>query len=137
MDFCLGAHTIGRAKCGAIIPRLYNFNGTNGPDPSLDKDYATTMMAKCPQNASLTLVKMDITTPDTFDNAYYNNVLTKKGFFTSDSQLNADTFNLQVENSLNIVFLADFSIAMNKLSEVEPLLYPEGEIRKNCALVNS
>lgn len=133
----VGAHTIGRAHCATIIPRLYNFNGTTSPDPSLDTDFAATMMAKCPQNASATLVKMDITTPDTFDNAYYNNVLSKKGFFTSDSQLNADNFDLQVENSFNVVFLADFAISMNKLSEVEPLLYPQGEIRKNCALVNS
>lgn len=133
----VGAHTIGRAHCGAIIPRLYNFNGTNGPDPSLDTDFAATMMAKCPQNATLTLVKMDITTPDTFDNAYYSNVLAKKGFFTSDSQLNNDTLDLLVENSFNSVFLANFAISMNKLSEVEPLLYPQGEIRKNCAVVNS
>ena len=95
------------------------------------------MMAKCPQNASLDLVKMDITTPDTFDNAYYNNVLSKKGFFTSDSQLNTDSSHLQDENNSNAVFLLDFAISMNKLSEVEPLLYPQGEIRKNCALVNS
>ena len=106
-------------------------------DPALDPSYGSYLKQLCAPNASPSLmVKMDPTTPDVFDNAYFGNVLAKKGFFMSDSALNADPVNLKNENGQNFVFLADFRTSMTKLSEVQPLLYPNGEIRRNCALIN-
>lgn len=106
-------------------------------DPALDPTYGNYLKQLCAPNASPSLrVKMDPTTPDVFDNAYFGNVLAKKGFFISDAALNADPTNLKHENDENIVFLADFQDSMTKLSEVQPLLYPAGEIRRNCAVIN-
>lgn len=116
---------------------MYNFTGKNDTDPALDPTYASYLKQLCAPNASPSLlVKMDPTTPDVFDNAYFGNVLAKKGFFVSDSALNADPVNLRNENNQNFVFLADFQKSMTKMSEVQPLLYPNGEIRTNCALIN-
>ena len=86
-----GTHTIGRARCAIVAPRLYNFNGTGLPDPTLSTSYAELLRAFCgpPATAftSRVLANLDVSTPDVFDNKYYQNLKVSKGFLTSDQVL--------------------------------------------------
>uniref|UniRef100_A0A9I9D3S7 Peroxidase n=1 Tax=Cucumis melo TaxID=3656 RepID=A0A9I9D3S7_CUCME len=43
----LGAHNIGKIGCQFILNRLYNFSGTNLPDPSIDPEFLNQMRSKC------------------------------------------------------------------------------------------
>ncbi|KAL2943739.1 Peroxidase 5 [Bienertia sinuspersici] len=52
---------------------LYNFNRTNGPDPTLDPTYAAQLQQQCPEgrtDANL-VVPMDPRTPFVTDVNYY------------------------------------------------------------------
>ncbi|KAJ7979722.1 Peroxidase [Quillaja saponaria] len=44
-----GAHTFGRAKMCIIQDRLYNFNNTGKPDPTLSSDLRTKLRKLCPE----------------------------------------------------------------------------------------
>lgn len=53
VSFCLlclfvpGAHSIGVIHCKFFMDRLYNFDRTNHPDPSLDHDFLNIMRSTC------------------------------------------------------------------------------------------
>ncbi|CAL9752704.1 unnamed protein product [Musa acuminata subsp. burmannicoides] len=46
------AHTIGRSHCAAFSSRLFDFNSTDGHDPSLDSAYASQLKQQCPQGSN-------------------------------------------------------------------------------------
>ncbi|XP_021298606.1 putative Peroxidase 48 [Herrania umbratica] len=50
----LGAHSIGVIHCKFFQNRLYNFGGTDEPDPTLDSEILKKMRSKCPKNHSST-----------------------------------------------------------------------------------
>ncbi|XVF47534.1 hypothetical protein PTKIN_Ptkin03bG0116500 [Pterospermum kingtungense] len=70
-----GAHTFGRAQCETFMERLYNFNCTGNPDPTLNTTCLEILRQVCPQGGNGTvLVNLDPKTPNTFDNNYYTNL---------------------------------------------------------------
>ncbi|CAJ1962926.1 unnamed protein product [Sphenostylis stenocarpa] len=137
-----GAHTIGRAHCSFIHDRLYNFNGTRKPDPTLDPTYLQQLRKSCPRIARpKTLLNLDPTTPDTFDKNYYSNLKVNKGLFQSDQELfstpGADTINIVNKFSRNQkAFFNSFANSMIKMGNIGVLTGNEGEIRKQCNFVN-
>jgi len=87
-----GAHTFGRVQCQNVAAgradRLYNFSGTNMPDPTLDSAYRAFLSQRCPRNGNGEVLNdLDPTTPDTFDNHYYTNIEQNRGFLISDQEL--------------------------------------------------
>ncbi|XWS11917.1 hypothetical protein CRYUN_Cryun37aG0046400 [Craigia yunnanensis] len=50
----LGAHSIGVIHCKFFRNRLYNFGGTDEPDPTLDSEFLNRMRSKCPKSHSST-----------------------------------------------------------------------------------
>jgi len=143
--FCqnvLGGHTFGRAQCQFVTPRLYNFNGTNSPDPSLNPTYLVELRRLCPQNGNGTvLVNFDVVTPDAFDSQYYTNLRNGKGLIQSDQELfstpGADTIPLVNQYSSDMsVFFRAFIDAMIRMGNLRPLTGTQGEIRQNCRVVN-
>ncbi|XP_065865084.1 putative Peroxidase 48 [Euphorbia lathyris] len=48
----LGAHSIGMVHCKFIRNRIYNFSGTNKPDPSLDPKFLNELRSSCNGNHS-------------------------------------------------------------------------------------
>ncbi|KAG2538889.1 hypothetical protein PVAP13_9NG373500 [Panicum virgatum] len=87
-----GAHTFGRVQCQNVAAgradRLYNFSGTNMPDPSMDSAYRAFLSQRCPRNGNGEVLNdLDPTTPDTFDNHYYTNIEQNRGFLISDQEL--------------------------------------------------
>ncbi|KAA3464171.1 peroxidase 55-like [Gossypium australe] len=85
-----GAHTLGFSHCNRFSNRLYS-SSSPVVDPSLDPNYAQQLMQACPQNVDPSIaINMDPETPRTFDNVYYQNLVSGKGLFTSDEVLFSD-----------------------------------------------
>ncbi|CAN8299749.1 unnamed protein product [Cochlearia groenlandica] len=136
-----GAHTIGFSHCNRFVSRLYNFSTFMPVDPSLDPGYAQHLMESCPQagfdpNIALDL---DLTTPHVFDNVYFQNLMARKGLFTSDQVLFND-----FRSQATVVRFANnagefndaFVSAMRKLGRVGVIVGKEGEIRRDCSAFN-
>ncbi|XP_010517132.1 PREDICTED: peroxidase C3-like [Camelina sativa] len=138
-----GDHTFGKAQCQFVTPRLYNFNGTNRPDPTLNPTYLTELRRLCPRNGNGTvLVDFDSVTPNAFDSQYYTNLRNGKGLIQSDQELfstpGADTIPLVNQySSSTFVFFRAFVEAMIRMGNLRPLTGTQGEIRQNCRVVNS
>lgn len=82
-----GAHTIGRAHCDSVMDRLYPVQ-----DPLMSDAMASELRAACPpvSGSDSTMLNLDATTPDRFDNTYYSNLVNKRGLLHSD-QVRAST----------------------------------------------
>ncbi|KAK7388218.1 hypothetical protein VNO78_23028 [Psophocarpus tetragonolobus] len=140
-----GAHTIGRARCTLFSNRLFNFSGTGAADSTLDTGMLSDLQSLCPQNGdgNVTTV-LDRNSSDLFDNHYFNNLLNGKGLLSSDQILfssdgaNSTTKHL-VQNYSNDsgLFSLDFANSMIKMGNINLKTGTDGEIRKNCRLINS
>ncbi|KVH95994.1 heme peroxidase [Cynara cardunculus var. scolymus] len=137
------AHTIGIAHCPSFSNRLYNFTGVGDRDPALDSEYADNLQSrKCrTPNDTTTRVEMDPGSRKTFDLSYYSLLLKRRGLFESDSELTRNSNTLTYINQLlqgSIEnFFSEFATSMEKMGAVEAKTGTSGEIRRNCAVVNS
>ncbi|CAL9084712.1 unnamed protein product [Musa textilis] len=130
-----GAHTIGQAQCATFRGRIYN-------ETNIDSGFAKTRGRRCPSSPVLgnnTLAPLDLVTPNSFDNNYYKNLLTKKGLLHSDQVL----FNggptddiVRLYSKDQAAFLSDFADAMVKMGDISPLIGSAGEVRKICSVTN-
>ncbi|KAK1286065.1 Cationic peroxidase 1 [Acorus calamus] len=76
-----GSHTIGQARCTTFRGRLYN-------ETNIDASFATSVKSNCPSSGSDNVVSpLDVSTPTSFDNFYFKNLVNKKGLLHSDQQL--------------------------------------------------
>lgn len=133
----VGAHTIGRSTCGSIQNRLFNYKGTNKPDPSIDPQYLNYLQRKCRWASEY--IDLDGTTPKKFDNMFYKNLQKKRGLLSTDQYLYSDSRTAPLVTALASqpdLFMYQFSVAMAKLGNVQVLTNEEGEVRKNCNYVN-
>ncbi|KAH7683764.1 Class I peroxidase protein [Dioscorea alata] len=135
-----GAHTFGRAKCAFFSDRLYNFNNSGSPDPSLNTTYLATLQQNCPQGGTGdTLNNLDPSSPDTFDKNYYTNLQTNQGLLQSDQELTSDSSLASTVNSFassQSTFFQNFGSSMVNMGNISPLTGSNGEIRSNCRKVN-
>ncbi|KAG8045186.1 hypothetical protein GUJ93_ZPchr0008g14042 [Zizania palustris] len=134
-----GAHTIGKASCSSVTPRLYQGNSTN-VDPLLDSAYASRLMSSCPNpSPSSATVDLDGSTPLSFDNNYYINLQNKQGALASDTALTQNAAAAQIVNDLTnpTKFYAAFSMSMKKMGRIDVLAGSKGQIRKQCRAVNT
>ncbi|KAG5096799.1 hypothetical protein AAZX31_17G051600 [Glycine max] len=140
-----GAHTIGRARCTLFSNRLSNFSGTGAPDTTLDTDMLSDLQSLCPQNGdgNVTTV-LDRNSSDLFDNHYFENLLSGKGLLSSDQILfSSDEANsttkplVQSYSNDSGLFFGDFSNSMIKMGNINIKTGTDGEIRKNCRVINS
>ncbi|BFI36730.1 hypothetical protein MARPO_0106s0054 [Marchantia polymorpha] len=132
-----GGHTIGRSSCGAVQPRLYNFNGVAGlTDPSIDPSLAKELKKKCPENEPGTTLAMD-STKNTFDHLYFKAVLNNKGLFQSDANLLTNPVGKELVTRYSKAgssFSSDFAGAMTKMSNIQ--WATDGEVRRVCSIIN-
>ncbi|CAA2961542.1 peroxidase 5-like [Olea europaea subsp. europaea] len=135
-----GAHSIGISHCSSFSKRLYNFSSTQGQDPSLDPMFAIALKRKCPPNAANDqTVPLDVQTPNRLDNKYYKNLKNHQGVLTSDQTLmnSPSTAGIVRENAKNeMAWKHKFAAAMVKMGYIDVLSGNQGEIRKNCRIVN-
>jgi len=138
-----GAHTIGRAHCGTFSSRLFNFSGSNSPDPTIQPSLLQGLQSLCPDGSSnaSTLAPLDSVTKDLFDNVYFKNLQTNSGLLESDQALfsttNASTaYFVNYYSSFPYAFSRDFPTSMVKMANISVHTGSDGEIRKNCRFVN-
>ena len=142
---CIGGHTIGQARCAVFSNRLYNFSGPGIPDNTLDTNMLSDLQNLCPVNGDGNKTTfLDRNSTDLFDNHYFQNLLNQKGLLGSDQILfssdeaKTTTQSLVQSYSTNPRrFFADFLNSMIKMGNISPLTGSNGEIRKNCRVVNS
>ncbi|KAJ7966053.1 Peroxidase [Quillaja saponaria] len=135
-----GAHTIGFSHCSQFSKRVYNFKSKSRIDPTLNQAYAKQLQQMCPKNVDARIaISMDPTTPQTFDNMYYKNLQQGKGMFTSDQSLLTDTRSRKIVNlfaSNSSAFERSFVNAITKLGRLGVKTENQGEIRRDCTIVN-
>ena len=131
-----GAHTIGRSHCSSFVPdRL-------AAPSEIDAGFANLLRRRCPANPTPgndPTVNQDFVTPNALDNQYYKNVLAHKVLFTSDAALLTapETAKMVRDNAYIPGWWEDkFKAAFVKMSRVEVKTGKQGEIRKNCRVVN-
>ncbi|KAH9303638.1 hypothetical protein KI387_008042 [Taxus chinensis] len=131
-----GAHTLGFSHCNQFANRIYG----NPIDPTLNKTYASELQGMCPRNVDPTIaINMDPTTPRTFDNVYYQNLVNGKGLFTSDQVLFTDS---RSRNTVKVFarypsnFNTAFIQAMTNLGRVGVKVGNQGQIRRDCSRFN-
>ncbi|KAI7750543.1 hypothetical protein M8C21_016395, partial [Ambrosia artemisiifolia] len=127
-----GSHTIGLARCTSFRARIYN--ETN----NLDASFAALRRNNCPRatgSGDNNLVPLDVHSPMTFNNDYYNNLINRRGLLHSDQQLfnggSVDSIVRQYSRDPQ-KFSHDFVAAMIKMGDNKPLTGPNGEIRRHC-----
>ncbi|KAI3664820.1 hypothetical protein L6452_43429 [Arctium lappa] len=133
-----GAHTIGRSTCESVQHRLYNYKGTNKPDPSINPEYLNYLRRKCRWASEN--VYLDAKTPKKFDTQYYHNLKKKMGLLSTDQLLYVDSRTKPIADALSFessLFFNQFSVSMVKLANIlDAKSQDNGEIRINCNRVN-
>ena len=138
-----GGHTIGVAHCNLFKDRLYNFQNTGRPDPSMDSSLLQKLRSKCPQNtASSETANLDQNVLSAFvvDNSYYRQIKAGRGVIQIDQELAYDPITQSTVTAIAInsySFSEKFGQAMVKLGAVGVLTGTQGEIRKSCGAVNT
>ncbi|KAF3787371.1 Peroxidase 70 [Nymphaea thermarum] len=128
-----GAHTFGKARCTNFRAHLSESN--------IDPAFAATLRPTCSNSSSddNNLANLDVSTPNTFDNAYYTNLLSRRGLLHSDQELfnggAADSL-VRTYSTTPSTFFTDFANAMIKMGNISPLTGTSGQIRRNCRRVN-
>jgi peroxidase len=132
-----GAHTFGRAHCITFTGRFNETFGLN--DTNVNPILKGEILEICSPDPVNTVVDLDVTTPDIFDNWYYKNLGYELGVLHTDQILvttpGSDAL-VQLYSSQNDLFLTAFAEAMIKMQNLSPLTGTEGEIRIKCGEVN-
>uniref|UniRef100_A0A7N0ZUB1 Peroxidase n=1 Tax=Kalanchoe fedtschenkoi TaxID=63787 RepID=A0A7N0ZUB1_KALFE len=130
-----GSHTVGQSRCASFRNRIYN-------ETTINPTFAQARQQNCPRATGTgdnNLAPLDLQTPVTFDNRYYQNLINSRGLLHSDQQLfsGGSTDSLVRTYSSNpSAFSAGFVAAMIKMGDISPLTGSSGEIRKNCRKPN-
>ncbi|KAL2634498.1 hypothetical protein R1flu_005977 [Riccia fluitans] len=132
-----GAHTFGKARCRMFQSRLFNFQNTGAPDPSMDVTFRNSLRNTCP-TASDTEVNLDQGTPVTFDSQYYKNLQNKRGLLASDQTLQTSSQTSGLVNTFTSqsAFFNQFTTSMIKLGRLGVLTGTRGQIRTQCGKIN-
>ncbi|XP_059281402.1 peroxidase 60-like [Lycium ferocissimum] len=135
MVYLLGGHTVGITHCSLFQDRLYNFNNTGGPDPTMSKWLLFGLRMKCPRGSSFdNIVPLDVMTPSLVDNSFFQQIQRGNGVLQIDQQIALDPLTKDIVKGAD--FDTKFGEAMVKLGRVEVLTDAQGEVRKSCRAVN-
>lgn len=130
------------ARCVTFKQRLYNQNGNNQPDETLEKSYYVGLKSVCPRSGGDNNISpLDFASPARFDNTYFSLLLWGKGLLTSDQVLLTGNVGKTVELVKSYaedenLFFDQFAKSMVKMGNVNPLTGFNGEVRKNCRRLN-
>ncbi|KAK7243845.1 hypothetical protein RIF29_38657 [Crotalaria pallida] len=160
----LGGHNIGKIGCDFIQTRLYNFEGTGQPDPSIPPDFLLQMKLNCPENKNtstndfsefivskrvssshsdfgmsyMQALSSSVSSGAAFDTHYYKSLLRGKGLLFADQQLMAEERTARLVSAYasddGSTFRMDFARVMLKMSNLDVLTGLEGQVRLNCSL---
>ncbi|KAL2899410.1 Peroxidase 60 [Bienertia sinuspersici] len=138
-DFVLllgGGHTVGVIHCNFFLDRLYNFQGTGRPDPSMNRNTLSSFIRTCPRSGSNNFVFADQTPRSGLrvDKGYYQAIRQGKGVLQIDQQIASHRLTSATVRRLSVTgdFAFQFGGAMVRLGRVGVLTGNQGQIRKNC-----
>ncbi|KAF7151182.1 hypothetical protein RHSIM_Rhsim02G0138300 [Rhododendron simsii] len=135
-----GAHTIGFSHCEHFVTRLYDYPGTSHSDPSIDPRLLKALSMSCPKSGgnSDIVAPFDVTTPFSFDNAYYGNLEARLGLLEADQALGLDPRTKPMVQDLakdKQKFFQAFAVAMDKMGGIGVKKgRKHGEKRKDCSM---
>lgn len=121
---------MGRTHCSHIVDRLYNFNNTGKPSPTMDKSFLSEMAKQCPprtkkgQTDPLVYLNPDTGSSHSFSSSYYTRVLSNKSVLEVDQQLlyNDDTKQISEEFSAGFEdFRKSFALSMSRMGSINVL----------------
>ncbi|CAL4988378.1 unnamed protein product [Urochloa decumbens] len=131
-----GAHSVGRSHCSSFVfERL-----AKGSD--MEANLANQLKGQCPASPGVgndPAVAEDAVTPNVLDNQYYKNLLDRKVLFASDAALMSSAQTAKMVSDFakpDGTWERKFAAAMVKLASIGVKSGRDGEIRKNCRLVN-
>ncbi|XP_022003571.1 peroxidase 60 [Helianthus annuus] len=141
MVYLSGGHTIGVAHCSLFKDRLYNFNNTGEPDPTMDLGLLTWLRLVCPQNAtvdSTANLDQNSSTSSTVDNSFYTQIMLHRGVLQFDQELALDPLTQSTVAAIahSDDFNTKFGQAMVKMGAIQVLTGEQGQIRKSCRAIN-
>ncbi|KAK7261646.1 hypothetical protein RIF29_27962 [Crotalaria pallida] len=145
MTTLLGAHSLGKTHCSFILDRLYNYNGSGKPDPSLNGTFLNTLRKSCPpktklgQRDPLVYLNPESGSSYKFTNTYYQRVLSHEAVLGVDQQLlyGGDAEQITEEFAVGFEdFRRAFAEAMHNMGNIKVLTGNQGEIRQNCRFTN-
>ncbi|KAK4490306.1 hypothetical protein RD792_000973 [Penstemon davidsonii] len=142
IQLSIRGHTIGVARCVSFRQRLYNQNGNNERDETLEINYYNDLKTVCPKvGGDNNISPLDFSSPVKFDNNYFKLILLGKGLLNSDEVLltgnvrkTMELVRIYAENEA--IFFFQFAKSMVKMGNINPLLGSNGEVRKNCRRLN-
>ncbi|XP_010545916.1 PREDICTED: probable peroxidase 61 [Tarenaya hassleriana] len=146
MTTLLGAHSMGKTHCSHIVDRLYNFQNTGKPDPTMSKTLVNQLRKQCPprkykgQTDPLVFLNPDSGSSFRFSNSSYSRVLSNNAVLGIDQQLlyNASTMEITKEFASGFEDLRkSFALAMSRMGSINVLTGKNGEIRRNCRVINT
>jgi peroxidase len=132
---------MGVTHCQFFSDRLYNFNNTFRPDPTMDPAQVTLLRSVCPRifPGLGGTVSLDQGTRFIFDNSFYQELQQNRGILQMDQELSRDPTTAALVSQLaapDSNFTTIFGQAMVKLGNVGVLTGARGEIRKICSQIN-
>ncbi|XP_015086908.1 peroxidase 57-like [Solanum pennellii] len=140
MVYLLGGHTVGIARCSLFKDRIYNYNNTGGPDPSMSPWLLAELKERCPRISLFfdNTYPLDVKTPSLVDNSFFQEIKKGNGVLQIDQQIALDELTKNIVDDIvsDPDFYTKFGEAMVKLGRVEVLIDGQGEVRKSCRVVN-
>ncbi|XP_021907929.1 peroxidase 20-like isoform X3 [Carica papaya] len=142
-----GSHTIGKARCLSFKERIDQVNPIEVHSYDKYKRYNTfrkTLRSTCSDSGrDSELAPLDLKTPSRFDNHYYINLLEGKGLLGSDNVLVSEDEEGEIIKQVwsyasnQDLFFDSFVKSIVKMGNINVLTGHQGEIRKNCRLINN
>lgn len=107
----------------------------------LDASMLQSLQTTCPNidASNNKLAPLDFQTSNTFDNAYYKNLMANSGLLESDQALMGNPETAEMVKSYSMyryLYSRDFASSMIKLANIGVLTGEAGEIRVKCGSVN-
>ncbi|KAI7753634.1 hypothetical protein M8C21_010152, partial [Ambrosia artemisiifolia] len=140
MLYLLGGHTIGIAHCSLFQDRLYNFQNSGKPDPTMDVTLLASLRKTCAQNATVDrTVNLDQNplSSKVIDKSFYTQIMSRRGVLQIDQQLALDglTKSKVAAIAASSDFNTKFGQAMVKMGAIQVLTGTQGEIRSSCRAI--
>ncbi|XP_030470348.1 probable peroxidase 61 [Syzygium oleosum] len=136
----LGGHSMGKTNCSFITDRLYNFNNTGKPDPSMDSSFLAQMRDQCPPNSkNQVYLDPDSGSSYSFSKFFYARVLKHEAVLGIDQQIASNNDSSQIAQEYDASFedfRKMFALSMSRMGNIKVLTGNQGQIRENCRVVN-
>ncbi|XP_010555373.1 PREDICTED: peroxidase 17 [Tarenaya hassleriana] len=132
-----GSHSIGEGRCFSIMFRLYNQSGSGKPDPALEPSFREKLNKLCPLGGDENVTGDLDATPRVFDNQYFKDLVSGRGFLNSDQTLYTSPETrgyVEMFSEDQEEFFRAFVEGMVKMGDLQS--GRPGEIRFNCRVVN-